>query len=102
MPYNQDMTRYEAVRSIKALTPELSKLGVRSVALFGSVSRDEAGPQSDLDLVAEFELPHTAKQYFDTLFLLEDALGVKVDLAEPNTLHPSLRDRVLAEAVLVA
>ncbi|MDR3688286.1 MAG: nucleotidyltransferase family protein [Fimbriimonas sp.] len=92
------MTRTEAMESLRALQPELRKLGVRSIALFGSVLRDEAGPQSDLDLVAEFDPPHTAKQYFDTLFLIEDSLGVGVDLAEPSTLHPSIRDRILQEA----
>lgn len=96
------MTRCEAVDSLNALQPALRRLGVRSLALFGSVLRDEAGQQSDLDLVAEFDRPHTAQQYFDTLFLIEDSLGIGVDLAEPGTLHPSIRDRVLREALRVA
>ena len=96
------MTRDEARRGIERLRPELHVLGVRSVSIFGSVLRDEAQETSDLDLVAEFEPPHTADQYFETLFLIEDALGVSVDLAEPHTLHPSIRSCVLAEALRVA
>lgn len=96
------MTRSEAVGALQGLEPELRKLGVRSISLFGSVLRNEAKPQSDLDLIVEFDPPHTAQQYFDTLFLIEDSLGVSVDLAEPGTLHPSIRDRILTEAQRVA
>lgn len=64
--------------------------------------RNQARPESDLDLVAEFTPPHTADQYFQTLFLIEDSLGIHVDLAEPHTLHPSIRDQVLAEALRLA
>lgn len=72
------------------------------MSLFGSVLRDEATDASDLDLVAEFAPPHTADQYFQTLFLIEDSLGIHVDLAEPHTLHPSIRQRILSEALRVA
>ncbi len=96
------MTRVEAETAIGRLTPQLRRLGVRSLSIFGSVARDQAQPSSDLDLLAEFALPHTAEQYFETLFLIEDSLGIHVDLAEPHTLHPAVRDRVLAEAVRVA
>lgn len=96
------MTRQRAEEEIGRLQPRLRSLGVRSVSIFGSVLRDEAHETSDLDLIAEFAPPHTADQYFQTLFLIEDALGVHVDLAEPHTLHPAIRDRVLAEAHRVA
>jgi len=96
------MTRAEAIRGLTELKPALEDLGVRSVSIFGSVLRDEAKVTSDLDLVAEFAPPHTAKQYFDTLFLIEDTLGVHVDLAEPHTLHPNIREQVLREALKVA
>jgi predicted nucleotidyltransferase len=96
------MNRIEVVAQIQRLEPELRLLGVRSISIFGSVARDEASSSSDLDLIAVFESPHTFRQYFDTLLLLEDRLQVKVDLAEPHTLHPKLRDRILAEALKVA
>ena len=54
------MTRHEACDAIAKLKPELRDLGVRSVSIFGSVLRDEAREASDLDLVAEFDPPHTS------------------------------------------
>lgn len=82
--------------------PQLKELGVRSISLFGSVARDDATEASDLDIIAEFNPPYTMRQYINTLFLIEDTLGVKVDLAEPDTLHPRIRDKVLSEALKVA
>lgn len=99
IPYKLHMNRVEAMERIRELEPELRKLGVRSISMFGSVARDSANSTSDLDLIAEFDLPHTFRQYFDTLLLLEESLPVHVDLAEPHTLHPKLKDRILAEAV---
>ena len=96
------MNRADAAAQIKELEPELRRLGVRSISIFGSVARNSAEPTSDLDLIAEFDLPHTFRQYFDTLLLLEERLKVHVDLAEPHTLHPKLRESILAEAVKVA
>jgi len=75
---------------------------VRSLSIFGSVARNEAKKSSDLDLIAEFEPPHTFRQYIDTLLLIEDRLHIHVDLAEPHTLHPKIRERVLAEALKIA
>jgi len=102
IPFNHHMTRVEATEWIKAMEPELRQLGVRSISTFGSVARDSADKNSDLDLIAEFELPHTFRQYFDTFLLLEERLHVHVDLAEPHTLHPKLRDRILSEAIKIA
>jgi predicted nucleotidyltransferase len=96
------MNRSELTERIHEIVPELRQLGVKSLSIFGSVARDEANSSSDLDLIAEFELPHTFRQYIDTLLLREDRLNVHVDLAEPHTLHPKIRDRVLAEARRVA
>lgn len=71
----------------------------RSVAVFGSVARGTAGPDSDIDFLVEFE-PGTRP--FEILALgadLEDALGVRVDVGTPESLRERLRQQVLAEAV---
>lgn len=96
------MKRDEAVRRLRDLMPQLQELGVTSLSVFGSVARDEAKDTSDLDLLAEFSPPYTMRQYMNALFLIEDTLGVKVDLAEPDTLHPRIREQVLSEALKVA
>ncbi|CAN5538683.1 nucleotidyltransferase [soil metagenome] len=80
----------------------MDQFGVRKLSLFGSVARNEAHDASDLDLLVEFDDSSTLDGYFGVLFLIEDELGVNVDLAEPSTLHPLIRDQVLREAVTVA
>lgn len=96
------MKREDAIHGLKALMPQLQELGVTGLSLFGSVARDEAKDASDLDIIAEFKPPYTMRQYMNALFLIEDSLGVKVDLAEPDTLDPRMRDRILKEALRVA
>ena len=76
---------------------------IRWLALFGSVLRDDFRPESDIDVLVEFE-PEQRYTYF-TLAQIEDdlsnLLGRKVDLHVPKTLHPSLRDNVLGQAEAV-
>jgi predicted nucleotidyltransferase len=73
---------------------------IRWLALFGSVLRDDFRPDSDIDVLVEFE-PEHRYTYF-TLAQIEDdlstLLGRKVDLHMPKTLHPFLRDKVLGQA----
>ena len=73
---------------------------IRWLALFGSVLRDDFRPESDVDVLIEFE-PEQRYTYF-TLAQIEDdlsrLLGRKVDLHMPKALHPFLRDKVLGQA----
>jgi len=72
---------------------------IRSLALFGSVLRDDFGPASDVDVLVEFEPDHVPGLDF---FLIEEELsrlfGQRVDLNTHGFLGPELLDRVLAEA----
>ena len=71
----------------------------RSVAVFGSVARGDERPDSDIDFLVELD-PGTRP--FEILVIgakLEDALGVPVDVGTPDSLRPSLRREVLAEAI---
>ncbi|MBF0163657.1 MAG: nucleotidyltransferase family protein [Magnetococcales bacterium] len=70
------------------------EFGVTRLALFGSTSRDEAEPRSDVDVLVEFEGRTTAKGYFGVLAYLEDLLGVEVDLATQAMIRPELRSRI--------
>ena len=81
---------------------ELRSQGVRSLAVFGSVARDEGGPGSDVDLLAEFERPFGLFKFVEVKEYLESILGCSVDLVTPDALHPALRDRILGEAVRAA
>lgn len=95
------MNRDEVIRSIREHLPDLEKFDVRSIAVFGSVARDEATADSDVDVLVEFGRA-TFDGYMGLKFFLEDLLGRRVDVATPDSLRPRARERVLREAVNVA
>lgn len=72
---------------------------IRKLALFGSVLRDDFTPESDVDVLVEFEPGHTPGL---TFFAMQDELsallGRKVDLNTPGFLSQYFRDEVLDEA----
>lgn len=92
----------EAIRLIEAHRAEFRDLGVRSLSIFGSVARDEARPDSDVDIIAEFDGPIGYFHLFHVRRRLEEILGTTVDLTTPGGLRPELRDGILAEAVRAA
>ena len=96
------MRQKEVVQTLAEHRQELKRLGVRSLMLFGSVARGEARPESDIDLLVEFEKPATFDRYMELKFFLEELLGRPVDLVTPRALKPRLRRRVEREAVRVA
>ena len=76
-----------------------AKHGARNVRVFGSFARGEAGPHSDVDLLVDVGSEHSAWFPGGLLMDLQDLLGRKVDIVEPDALHWYLRDRILKEAV---
>ena len=72
---------------------------VRRLALFGSVLRDDFGPDSDVDVLIEFE-PGTqiGLRFFTLQRELSEMLGRRVDLQTPGFLSAYFRDEVLQEA----
>ncbi len=100
--YDEVMRRAEALRIIAAHHEELRAAGIRSLSLFGSVARDAARPDSDVDLLVEFDRPVGFFQLFDVQERLEAMLGRRVDLVIRSALRPELKDAVLAEAVRAA
>ena len=72
---------------------------IRKLAVFGSALREDFRPDSDLDLLVEFDPEHTpGLAFFGMEQELSEMLGRKVDLNTPQFLSPYFRDRVLAEA----
>lgn len=75
--------------------------GASNVRVFGSVSRNESGPESDIDILVDLA---PGRNLFDLGGLqadLRDLLNTPVDLVESSCLHPYIRDRVMAEAVVL-
>lgn len=72
---------------------------IKRMALFGSVLRDDFGPDSDIDVLVEFEPGHVpGLAFFGMEEELSRILGRKVDLNTPNFLSRYFRDKVLREA----
>lgn len=72
---------------------------IRKLALFGSALREDFGPQSDLDVLVEFEAAHVpGLAFFEMESELSELLCRRVDLNTPQFLSPYFRDKVLAEA----
>ena len=72
---------------------------IRTLAVFGSVLHGDSRPDSDLDVLVEFEPGHVpGLAFFGMEQELSELLGRKVDLNTPQFLSPYFRDEVLAEA----
>jgi len=93
------LTREEAIQRLQTVESEIRRLGVRRLALFGSVLRNEARSDSDVDVLVEFT---PAEKTFDRFMaladLLEDTLGHPVEVVTTEALSPFIGPYILAEA----
>jgi hypothetical protein len=93
------LTRAEVELSLRNAHAEILGLGVRRLALFGSVQRNAARPDSDVDVLVEFAPGEKTFDRFAALGeLLEGLLNHAVELVTPESLSPYLRPYILAEA----
>jgi predicted nucleotidyltransferase len=95
------MRRSEILQELAAHRDELTRMGVKTLAVFGSVARDEARPDSDVDLLVEFLGPATFNGYMDLKFFLEDLLGRPIDLVTRKSIRPRLKTQIESEAFYV-
>lgn len=72
--------------------------GARAVRLFGSVARGEDAPNSDIDLLVEWEDRASLSDWVGFQQDVEALLGRRVDIVSAKSLHWYIRERVLAEA----
>ncbi|OIP68167.1 MAG: hypothetical protein AUK48_16160 [Oscillatoriales cyanobacterium CG2_30_44_21] len=75
------------------------KYGVRNIKVFGSVSRGQETNISDIDLLIEMDEERSLLEFVAFQQAVEDLLKCKIDLAEPNTLHPLFKAQILEEAI---
>ncbi len=94
------MTNQSTQVQAEALRAFCRRHHIRRLALFASVPRGEARPDSDLDVLVEFEPGHVPGLAFITIQDQLSALfgGRPVDLVTPKFLNPRIRGRVLAES----
>jgi len=96
------MKKDNVLETLTRLKPELVKrFGVTRLALFGSTVRDEAGPDSDIDIVVAFDGPATSKRYFGVQFFLEDEFDCSIDLVSEKAIRPELKPYIEQEAINV-
>ena len=93
------MTREEVLARLAEHRAELLQMDVASLAIFGSVARGEAGPNSDVDLLVEFTRPVGMFHFLEVKEYLESILGRTVDLATRDALKRQFREAILSEAV---
>ena len=96
------MDKAEALRRLReGKAHVMREFGVNELVLFGSVARDEAGDDSDVDILVQFDGPATSKRYFGVQFYLEDLLECPVDMVTEKGLRPELRPYIEQERVNV-
>ena len=94
---NTTLTSKNVLRLIREQAGNLkNRFAVRRIGLFGSIVRGEARPDSDLDVLVEFEVP-SFDHYMDLKFYLEDLFKRPVDLVTVASLKPRLREHILRE-----
>ena len=93
------MTREEVLAKLRALKPWLESQGIGRVRLFGSHARDEARPDSDVDLIVELTRP-MGLDYFRIEDELSEKLGAKVEMSTEDALRNRIvRRNALADAI---
>ncbi len=97
------MTRQEVLDLLAEHQAQLRRrFGVRKIAPFGSYARDEARPDSDVDLLVEFEGAATFLGFMGLIEYLEALFGTRVDVVTPGKLKPRARPYVERELIRVA
>jgi len=94
MPLNTLITKNR--NAIKEIAQRYNATNLR---IFGSMARGDAGPDSDVDILADLD---TNTSLLDRIALsqeIEDLLGRKIDLVTPDKLHRIIKDKIINEAV---
>ena len=75
------------------------KYSIKEIGIFGSFARGEQEETSDVDILVDFyELPDLFK-FCEIERVLEEIIGVKVDLIEKKSIKPRIKERILSEAI---
>ncbi|MCJ2137805.1 nucleotidyltransferase domain-containing protein [Methylobacterium sp. J-026] len=95
------MDKHAALDILRANEAELRRRGVLHAALFGSVARGEAGPDSDLDVMIEIDTEHVRDvfSYVGLCRFIGDLFPIPVDVADRQSLKASVRKRAEHDAV---
>lgn len=100
--HDSRMNRDTVLALLREHLPVLrERFDVRDLRLFGSLARDAAREDSDVDVLVQFDGPATSRRYFGVQFYLEDLLQRPVDLVTEQALRERLRPYVERDAIPV-
>ena len=97
------MKRDMAIEKLRAGQHAARALGATSLFLFGSTARDEARPDSDVDIFVEYD-PNAHFSLIDLAGIklaLEDRIGCEVHVTTRDSLHPMMRKRIEADSIKI-
>jgi hypothetical protein len=97
------MRRDDAIRLLKEAEPGLRARGVISLALFGSTARDEAGPESDVDVLLDLDMTRQPSliDLSGMRLFIGDTLARQTDIALRDSLRPTYRASIEADAIRI-
>ena len=91
-------TKQDIISAIQANRDKIKAFGVRKLGLFGSFVREQQRPDSDIDLLVEFQPEHkTFDNFIHLSFFLEEVLQQPVELVTPESLSPYLGPYIIEE-----
>ena len=92
------MDKKKVIELIISQSEKLKSFGVKRIGLFGSYVRNQAGPDSDIDLVVEFEPSQkTYDNFINLAYYLEELLEHRVDLLTNKSISPYLKSYIQEE-----
>ena len=96
------MKRDEAISRLRERAPDLKRLGVEHLYMFGSTARDEARDDSDVDLFFDYQKGKLGLfELMDVREIAAQILGRPTDIVTRDSLHKTLRQRIEASALQV-
>jgi len=96
------MNRQAVLTRLKGSVEEIrQRFSVKSLSIFGSIARDEAIDNSDVDVLVTFNQKASFDIFMDLKFYLEDLLGTSIDLVTDKALRPKVRQAIEREMINV-
>jgi uncharacterized protein len=92
------MKRNDAIELLRRHQSAIAANGVRALYLFGSTRRDEAGPDSDVDLFIDYDQGFSLLDLVAVKEQIDEILGARADVTTRGGLHPILRDDIVRDA----
>lgn len=98
-----DISLQTLVGKLRELAPALRASGITRLYLFGSRARGDARPDSDLDILVETTSREESPRfdYFQALHLIEDHLGLQVQISMRDLLKPRMAERIADDLIEV-